>query len=364
MIKSIFVAGREVNYPRNELMLSALQEVSQATVIGSHKSKVYKGGVPSICRRSLVSFLRLIPRLIKRDFDFIFIGFFGQLLLRVIAPFTKKPIILDMFVSAFDTLVEDRKSIGVKSHLSRFLFNLDKQSGSVADLIFVDTQAQAEYFHDEFGIPLSKMKRVFVGCDETLFHPLPEKAQNCTVLYYCSYLPLHGVDVVVEAAELLQTDPSIRFKIIGRGMEFDKIQKSIRDKQLNNIELAEPVSLDQLPQEIDNSLICLGGHFGVSAKACRVIPGKVFQMIAMGKPVIVGDNAANRELLTHQVDSWFCEMNNPRALADAISALYHNDGLRKSIAAGAVETYRKSANCELLRSTVQENILEALQQQD
>ena len=363
MLKSIFVAGREVNYPRNELMVSAIQDISQGTVIGSRQSKVYKGGITPILRRSLLSLLQLIPRLISRDFDFIFIGFFGQLLLWLVAPLTKKPIVLDMFVSAFDTLVEDRKVTNDKSLLSNFLFKLDKQSGSRANLIFVDTQSQADYFHEAFGIPLSKMKRVFVGCDETLFHPLPEKPHSCTVLYYCSYLPLHGVDVVVEAAELLQADPSIKFKIIGRGMEFDKIQKSIEVKGLTSIELAEPVSIDQLPMEIQNSLICLGGHFGASAKACRVIAGKVFQMIAMGKPVIVGDNAANRELLTHEVDSWFCEMNNPRALADAISTLYQDDRLRKRIADGALETYQKSAKSDFLRSIVQESIFEALNHQ-
>jgi len=45
MLKSIFISGREVNYPRNELMVSAIQCISQATVIGSHNAKIYKGGV-------------------------------------------------------------------------------------------------------------------------------------------------------------------------------------------------------------------------------------------------------------------------------------------------------------------------------
>ncbi len=360
MLKSIFVSGRETNYPRNQLMVAAVQAISQATIIGSKKSKVYKGGVVSIFQQSLVSFLRLIPRMVKKDFDFVFIGFFGQLLTQLIAPFVKKPIILDMFVSAFDTLVEDRKLTDEKSLLSRYLFKLDKRSGSRASLIFVDTNAQAEYFHETFGIPSSKMKRVFVGCDETLFHPLPEKPGSRTVLYYCSYLPLHGVNVVVEAAELLQDDPSVTFKIIGKGIEYGKIEKSIQEKQLKNIELADPVSIDQLPAEIQDSLICLGGHFGTSAKACRVIPGKVFQMIAMGKPVIVGDNAANHELLTHQVDSWFCEMNKPVSLADAISTLCHDEAMRNKIAEGALKTYQRSAKSELLKSIVQDRILDVM----
>lgn len=345
-------------------MVSAIQDISQTTVIGSKKANVYKGGIRFILWQSLRSFLQLIPKLIKRDFDFIFIGFFAQLLSQMIAPFVRKPIILDMFVSAFDTLVEDRQLTGKKSLLSRFLFWLDEQSGKHARLIFVDTLAQAEYFHEAFDIPLAKLKRVFVGCDEALFHPLPEKPESRTVLYYCSYLPLHGVDVVVEAAELLQADSSIKFKIIGEGIEFEKLRSSVQEKQLANVELVMPVPLDQLPLEIQNSRICLGGHFGASAKACRVIPGKVFQMIAMGKPVIVGDNAANRELLTHQVDSWFCEMNNSKALADAISALFHDNKLRSQIAEGALKTYLHSASSDLLKSLVKDSIMDALNPQE
>lgn len=363
MLKSIFLAGREVNYPRNELMLSAIQGISQTTVIGSQSSNVYKGGIRSILSRSVQSFLQLIPRLIKHDFDFVFIGFFGQFLARMIAPFTRKPIILDMFVSAYDTLVEDRQITGNKSLLSKFLFWLDKQSGNRARLIFVDTLAQAEYFHESYGIPLSKMKRVFVGCDEELFHPLPETPESFTILYYCSYLPLHGVDVVVKAAELLLAGPAIKFKIIGEGIDYKNIKKYVQECQLRNVELAAPIPIDQLSHEIQNSLICLGGHFGASAKACRVIPGKVFQVIAMGKPVIVGDNAANRELLTHRVDSWFCEMNNPRALADAISTLLQDRELRNQIADGALKTYQESASSKLLKSIVQESILKDLKSQ-
>jgi len=341
-------------------MISAIQNISQTTVIGSQNSNVYKGGVRSILWRSLVSFLQLIPRLIKRDFDFLFVGFFGQLLTQMITPFCNKKLVLDMFVSAYDTLVEDRKITDKNSWLSKLFYRLDKESGKKANLIFIDTNAQAEYFHKEFGIPLSKMTRVFVGCDEALFHPLPEKPATQTVLYYCSYLPLHGVDVVVDAAELLQADTAIRFKIIGKGMEFEKVQKSILDKGLKNIELVEPVSIEQLPLEIQDSLICLGGHFGASAKACRVIPGKVFQIIAMGKPVIVGDNAANRELLTNRVDSWFCEMNNPTALAEAIRTLYHDQALRSQLSKGALETYQRSAKSEQLISLIQESIINSL----
>lgn len=362
MLKSIFIAGRETNYPRNELMISALRGVSQMTVIGSHKSNVFKGGIGSILRQSAASFFQILPRLLRNDYDFVFIGFFGQVLIKLITPFVRKPIILDLFVSAYDTMIEDRKPAAKGSLLAKLLFKLDQSSTRSASLILTDTTAQAEYFHEAFGTPLDKMKRVFVGCDERLFHPLPENPESQTVLYYCSYLPLHGVDVVLQAAQILQADPAIRFRIIGRGMEYESVQRSLREKGLTNVELAPPVLLEQLPAEIQAARVCLGGHFGASAKACRVIPGKVFQMIAMGKPVIVGDNAANKELLTHGADSWFCEMNDPAALAEAVRTLFYDSSLRSQISSGALETYQKAAASAALISEVQTSIKAVLNQ--
>ena len=45
-----------------------------------------------------------------------------------------------------------------------------------------------------------------------------------------------------------------------------------------------------------------------------MIVGKTFQCLAMGRPTIVADNAANAELLTHAEDAWSCRPNDPPAL--------------------------------------------------
>jgi len=56
-------------------------------------------------------------------------------------------------------------------------------------------------------------------------------------------------------------------------------------------------------------------------------------------------------------------MNNPRALADAISTLIHDNESRNRIADGALKTYHKAASSELLKSIVQESIFDALKSQ-
>ena len=102
-----------------------------------------------------------------------------------------------------------------------------------------------------------------------------------------------------------------------------------------------------MPDIIAEADICLGGHFGRSDKAMRVISGKTFQDIAMGKPTIVGDSPANRELLTHGYDAWFCRMNSPEDLALGIKTLAANPEDRLMIGANARQTFIENASLEV-----------------
>jgi glycosyltransferase involved in cell wall biosynthesis len=52
----------------------------------------------------------------------------------------------------------------------------------------------------------------------------------------------------------------------------------------------------------------------------------------MGKPTIVGDSPANRELFTHGEDVLMCRMANVEALVSAILHLHRDTSLRARIA--------------------------------
>jgi glycosyltransferase involved in cell wall biosynthesis len=64
----------------------------------------------------------------------------------------------------------------------------------------------------------------------------------------------------------------------------------------------------------------------------------------MGKATIVSDNPANREILTHGNDAWFCEMNNPNALANSIQQLAEDQALRTKLGQSAHNTFMKRAS--------------------
>ena len=174
----------------------------------------------------------------------------------------------------------------------------------------------------------------------------------CVVLFHGSYLPLHGIDVILRAAEELKGRPGIRFRMVGRGPGYPRITTLAGELGLGNIEFLESVPLESLPNLIAGADICLGGHFGDSDKALRVIAGKTFQDIAMGKPTIVGDTRANHELLTHGMDAWFVPPSDPAALAAGIAELAEQPELRRRIGAAAAETFRKHASMEVLAPQV------------
>lgn len=68
----------------------------------------------------------------------------------------------------------------------------------------------------------------------------------------------------------------------------------------------------------------------------------------MGKPTIVGDNIANRELLQHGHDAWFCRMNDPEALAESIMHLINNPKLCIHLGNNGHQTFMERASIRAL----------------
>jgi len=345
----LFISGREVNYPRNEIIINSLKKSFNVTNIGPKKKLISKGNFSLIFYHSIKGFLIGTCQIIKKKPGFIFIGFFGQLLVLPISLITHRPIFFDFFISTWDTLVNDRRLIKENSILSRLAFNLDLLSCRCANMILVDTISNRDFFQRKFNISEDKIKVLHIGCDENIFHPRETKAYENLVIYYSTYMPLHGVDVVIKAAHLLSKTTSLKFRIIGDGMEYRKIRNLASVLEVNNIEFVPTIPLENLPQEIAKASICLGGHFGDSEKARRVIAGKTVQLLAMAKPTIVGDNQANRELLTHKKDAWFCEMNDAEALANAIKFLHENETVREGLGREAYQTYKRNLSSNALQ---------------
>ncbi len=367
----VYFGTYEENYSRNQIMIKALKKLGH-TVKECHvslwgqqidKTKTFAGISNKI--RFLFRLLFIYPRLfIKYLFigshDILFVGYFGHLdmifvkLFKTIL-FRKKKIVFDAFLSLYDSMVIDRKMVKESSFLARFVYWLDKTACSFANLIILDTNAHIDFFHNTFSVPNEKMVRVFASADTDIFYPrkIKRNDDNYHVLFMGKYTPLHGIEHIVEAADILKNDKNIKFTFIGKGQLYIKIRKMVEEKQLDNIHFIEWVNYEKLPEYIAEADVCLG-IFSDSKKADRVIPNKVFQSLAMGKPVITGRTTGSNECLLHLINAFLCNVADAHDLANAITTLKEDRQLRDRIAQKARETFETRLGERAVKTSIQD----------
>lgn len=354
-MRFLFLCGREIDYTRNHVLLRAFNRIGEVdTVIESGSGK-------SLTLRSVRIAFRALPKIRSSRYDLIFIGFYGHLLMVTVGRLSRKPIIFDAFVSTYDTLTSDRQTIKPGSILGRIALLLDHAACNIATKVLLDTPAHENYFSSVLGVSGEKLSSLPVSCNEDVFYPRPDTLPDKTtqILSYSTYLPIHGIETILHAAEIVKNE-SIHFRLIGQGPLYKYANRLAEDLGLDNVTFTPPVSLDRLADEIAVADICLGGPFGISSKAARVIPGKIYQMLSMAKPVIAADSPANKELLEHGISSYLCPPGNPTALANAIIDLHHDPHLVRKIRTGGRAIYEKYCSESVVTERLQKLISEVI----
>lgn len=286
--------------------------------------------------------------------DVVIVGYLGHVDVLLAKALTRRPVVLNALLSLHDTVVNDRGLMPERSPGARTLRALDRLACRTADLVFLDTQAHIEYFHSEFELAAERFHRVLVGSDYTAKPPSAKPPGSpCRVLFVGTFIPLHGVGVILDAARHLEAgDAAVIVRLIGHGQEFTAAAERVRSEGLSRVELADRwISREDYGRELAEADVCLG-IFGATAKTQRVIPSKVYDALAAGRPVITADTPAARELLTHGVDAWLCPANDARALADAIRTLATDAALRARLAEGARRTYAMRCSPQVIGKDV------------
>lgn len=204
----------------------------------------------------------------------------------------KVPLLFDPLISAYDKQVSERKKTPEGSAKATKLLKWERGLFHRADILIADTREHARFFIDALGVEEDRVRVVPVGAEEALFKPGPmlekQPGEPLEVLFYGSFIPLQGVPVIIEAAREYQ-GPPIRWTLIGAGPELDYCKQAA--KNLPSVSFEPWLDYSVLPERIHRADILLG-IFGTTPKAGRVIPNKVFQSLACGKPIITRVAAA------------------------------------------------------------------------
>ena len=336
-------------YPINRVLFKGLQRIG--VEIEECREELWEGFLHEIfSQRRWHTYLRLGWRLLRcygrlirryrhtRAHQWVIVGYAGYLdilLARLLNWRKQRSLVLVAFISLYDTMVLDRHQLAAGSWKARGVKWFEQWGFRCADLILVDTAEHGRYLAGLYGLPPEKFQRSFVGEDDDFFQPLAYEQPSGVfrVLFFGTYVPLHGVEMVIEAADCLRGEAGVEFVLIGKGQLYPQIRREAERRQLPNLCFVDQwISPAALRRQVQRADVCLG-IFGQTAKAARVIPLKVFDALALAKPLITRDSPAIRELLVHGQSALLCPPGEGPALAAAILSLRDDPALAQRLAA-------------------------------
>ena len=246
----------------------------------------------------------------------------------MISRLTGMKVLFDPLVSRYETKVLDRGDAREGSAQAWHNLNLDRISFGMSDLLLSDTAAHADYYHESFGVERAKIGVVPVGYDEDAIDalPQPQEREVIEVLFYGSFLPLHGIDTIIRAAALLADEP-FRFRIVGEGQTRKGMLRMAEEHRLARVEFMPSVRFTDLGSMISEADVVLG-IFGTTPKASMVGPNKVYQALAAGRAVVTADTPAIQEFFRDREHLMTVPRGDPEALAGLLRELASDRSLR------------------------------------
>ncbi len=337
-MRVFYIAGREQGYSRTRNVLKALR-MNGVEVIPCFPPD-----------RSFRHYPRLLWTLWRNHerYDVVLVGFYGQLLVPWVRMLAKAPLLYDMYITTYDTMVFDRQ-VAAPGTLRAWLFWLaDRVSMRLADAVVLESQDHIESCVQRFKIPRERFRRVFLATDEDIIRPQPEEKRKDGFLvhFHGEYAPFHGVKYILLAAHLLR-DQGVTFQLIGRGITYEADRRLAEELGLRNVRFLDGVPFEELAKHMSRADVCLG-IFGDNERVSRVVTNKVIEAIAVGRPLISSRNAPIQELLVDGESVLLCERANPESLAQAILRLKQDPELRQRIAQGGHKVFLEQCTCRLL----------------
>ncbi|WP_279246548.1 glycosyltransferase [Candidatus Litorirhabdus singularis] len=277
--------------------------------------------------------------------DCIYVPYPGTLLLWALSflPRRSKRVVVDTFISLYDTVVLDRGLLRENSLAARLLFLLERRALRAASINIVDTEQSASHLCALFGLRAEQVLAIPLSTDEENFIPVTEQADpaRCRVLFVGTLIPLHGVQTITAAAALLADRVDIEISVIGDGQQAAELEQVLAANPGCLNWQRQWMSSQELAGAIAESDICLG-IFGDTEKTQRVLPLKLYAYARVGRCIITAATECT-ERFSAGVDyqPWHTvPAADPQALAQAIVELADAPAARDELASNAVRFYR------------------------
>lgn len=182
------------------------------------------------------------------------------------------------------------------------------------------------------GIPKEKIKIIKNGVNLELFQPQePDvKLKNSLglsdkfiVSYFGTFGLAQGLESILRTAEILKVNNNIHFLFIGDGADREKLLDFKKIKDLSNTTILKPLAKEELVKYYSISDVMLVPLRKLSLFD-SALPSKMFEIMAMGKPIIHTVDGEARKLLDKENVGKYIEAENYKELAETITSVSVN----------------------------------------
>jgi glycosyltransferase involved in cell wall biosynthesis len=240
-----------------------------------------------------------------------------------------------------DLWPESAEKLGVVTNkwMLKLAYNLEAKLYRKSVLVTGQTQGICKSINQRF----QEVKTYWLpnGVDVSYYNPSTVKGnwrkengfqENDILFLYAGIIGLaQGLEIILSAAEKLKGNSAIKFILVGSGPEKEKLQTIQKEKQLMNVYFFDAVSKTQMPQIVQASDVSI-----IPLRKLELflgaIPSKIFENLAMEKPVILAVDGEARELFVNQGKcALYSEPENVEDLVRNVVLLANDSLLRKQL---------------------------------
>lgn len=284
-----------------------------------------------------------------KPYDAIIVGYTGAILVPWIRFITRKKIAYNSLTSLYEGMIVSRKVGSSLSWVSIRWWTIDYIAFFLAHQILVDSEIEKKFLSKTFYLNPQKIFVHFTGVNhkEFYFDPKVEKLKKFTAVFRGRFLPEAGVDIIVRAAKILESE-NIFIRIIGNGFLEQEINILINQIRPTNLELiSEKLSFADLRQKMGECHLSLG-QIACHPRLERSVPHKVFESLALKLPYLTGRSTALLEILKEN-ETCFCSVpGDEKDLAQKIITLKNNNRFLEQVAKNGFGLYRSKLTAKEL----------------
>jgi len=207
-----------------------------------------------------------------------------------------------------------------------------------ADIVTCTTRAFADTVAER-GVGPEKRRLLPNGADVELFRPLPRENDVAAaygfgdrlVVTYSGLLGIkHGLETVLEVAELLRDRDDVVFFLRGEGPRREALEERARELGLENVVFGGEVPIEDVPYLLARSDVCVTNLLP-DAYLDKIVSVKVFEYLACEKPVVAGLRGEGARVLEESGGGIAVEPGDAEAMAAAVGELLDSPDRREEM---------------------------------